>query len=78
MPPFKLGNPVQENGVFLFGVIVMSHLKTLKELERLQEERLLEEKREHQCHNCVWGRWTGLRYYCPFARCINKNKCIQM
>lgn len=24
----------------------------------------------HRCKGCIWATWTGLRWYCPFGRCV--------
>lgn len=28
---------------------------------------------EHQCRNCVWGRWEGNVMFCPFPTCVTQN-----
>jgi len=28
------------------------------------------DRKKHKCYKCVWGSWTGRKYYCILPRCI--------
>lgn len=47
-----------------------SYLDELNRKEKLKEDRLQKKKEQHKCYSCVWGKWTGLKYYCMLPRCL--------
>ncbi|NOU95177.1 hypothetical protein GC093_18395 [Paenibacillus sp. LMG 31456] len=41
---------------------------SLGEIERLVEKNL--PKQLEQCKGCVWGKWDGLKQFCPKQLCV--------
>lgn len=42
----------------------------LDKQDKIKENRIRKKQEESKCHGCVWGTWTGIRYYCGFGVCV--------
>lgn len=47
-----------------------SYLDALNQKKKLEEEKIKKLIKVHKCYSCVWGKWTGLKYYCMLPRCL--------
>lgn len=46
-----------------------NYRKKLEKQEKEQENKELEKRNRHKCFGCIWGKWTGIKFFCLWPEC---------